>query len=548
MSADRTTGVTTRGEVLRRVWRAPAEHGTAVIDPTWESLPQVVASNIQLWSTVPADSSGMDWTAWRARCRQACLAAAKSYTAQQLGCTVPLSTTGPLIVGGHQPELFHPGVWAKNIAMSRLAARLDGLALNLIVDSDASATFAIAAPAGTATHPRRDTIAFDTPRVMQPWEIAAIQNRDMFTSFGDRVTAAMRAWSMDPVVQSAWPAAIEQSRRTGMLADAFTAARVSQERQWGITNLELPLSRMCSLAPFQEFAASILLRLPEFVRQHNQVLKEYRDRNGVRSRSHPVPELVQQDGWWEAPFWVWRGAATQRERPFVRCANEVLIMRDQAGEFLRVPAEQSALAAALATLESQQIRFRTRALTTTLFARLGLADLFVHGLGGAKYDEMTDALMVRCFDRDPPQFLTVSATFHLPFQESETASLTRRQRGELRHRLRDVGENPQRLVTDPNPDTQRLLQERQQLLEALHGVSSGTPALSCGARRESYLKLREIRRLLLPAVESVRQSLQASIQRGEEAAKHQQIFRNREYSWVLFPRQRLEQVWDRLFS
>ena len=35
---------------------------------------------------------------------------------------------------------------------------------------------------------------------------------------------------------------------------------------------------------------------------------------------------------------------------------------------------------------------RTRALATTLFARLLLADVFIHGIGGAKYDQVTDEI------------------------------------------------------------------------------------------------------------------------------------------------------------
>ena len=50
------------------------------------------------------------------------------------------------------------------------------------------------------------------------------------------------------------------------------------------------------------------------------------------------------------------------------------------------------------------LRLRTRALTTTLFARLFLADLFVHGIGGAKYDAMTDQICERLFGMKAPSF------------------------------------------------------------------------------------------------------------------------------------------------
>ena len=43
-------------------------------------------------------------------------------------------------------------------------------------------------------------------------------------------------------------------------------------------------------------------------------------------------------------------------------------------------------------LNGQGIKLRSRALVTTLFARLLLSDLFMHGIG-AKYDELTDVLV-----------------------------------------------------------------------------------------------------------------------------------------------------------
>ena len=40
------------------------------------------------------------------------------------------------LVAGHQPELFHPGVWFKNFALHRLAHQHGALPINLVVDTD----------------------------------------------------------------------------------------------------------------------------------------------------------------------------------------------------------------------------------------------------------------------------------------------------------------------------------------------------------------------------------------------------------------------------
>ena len=57
-------------------------------------------------------------------------------------------------------------------------------------------------------------------------------------------------------------------------------------------------------------------------------------------------------------------------------------------------------------------------MTTTLFARLLLADMFIHGLGGGKYDELTDSLMRDFYGIEPPSFLVLTGTLRLPFQKT----------------------------------------------------------------------------------------------------------------------------------
>ena len=59
----------------------------------------------------------------------------------------------------------------------------------------------------------------------------------------------------------------------------------------------------------------------------------------------------------------------------------------------------------------QGVKIRSRALVTTLWARLALSDLFLHGIGGAKYDQVTDRLIESFFDLAPPAIMVLSATF-----------------------------------------------------------------------------------------------------------------------------------------
>ena len=65
------------------------------------------------------------------------------------------------------------------------------------------------------------------------------------------------------------------------------------------------------------------------------------------------------------------------------------------------------------------------ALVTTLFARLVLSDLFIHGIGGAKYDQLTDELIRSFFGLAPPDYLVISATLHLAASTGRAVAPTR---------------------------------------------------------------------------------------------------------------------------
>ena len=50
----------------------------------------------------------------------------------------------------------------------------------------------------------------------------------------------------------------------------------------------------------------------------------------------------------------------------------------------------------------------------TLFTRMFVADFFIHGVGGGRYDQVTDDVIRRWFGVDPPAFAVASLTMYLP--------------------------------------------------------------------------------------------------------------------------------------
>src|SRR5207244_4838580 len=113
-----------------------------------------------------------------------------------------------------------------------------------------------------------------------------------------------------------------------------------------------------------------------------------------------------------------RAGSTERKRLWARRTERALALRADAEPLPELPAaanhDPTALVHAWQRLERHGFKIRSRALTNTLFARLFLVDLFIHGIGGGKYDELTDEIARRFYGYAPPPYLVLSATLLLP--------------------------------------------------------------------------------------------------------------------------------------
>jgi hypothetical protein len=565
---------------LERPWssahvRAPAGDESVVAVPPLAEAIELAHGNHERLATAGADIQGRDLAMIRRWARSEVYRAAREYT---VGLTAARVTDGQdgsvdrsaeeldattFFVSGHQPTLFHPGVWVKNFAVARLANIDRAVGLNLVVDTDTFSGTSIRIPTGPFDKPRVTAIAFDEPRPRQPWEEARIINHEMFATFAQRALAAMGNPGFTPLLPDFWPAAVAHSRISESLAECLTAARSHWERSSGAGNLELPISRLCTLEPFLWFASHILAHLPRFQGVYNEVLHEYRLTNRVRSRTHPVPDLREIDGWLEAPFRVWRAGEEVRKRVFAQQSGGEVRLSDGEQVFATLPLAPGKDACCavreLQKLEGRGIRLRTRALTTTLFTRLCFADLFVHGIGGAKYDQMTDRIVARFFGLVAPEFLTMSATLQLPVPQGLGPGLPVHPDDEARllRQLRELDYNSDRhLQTDLSPEQAALVEEKRRLIaeqQAAHqnrhgAAASGLSARGSGAGYVRFRRLKEINRLLANFTQDERQRIEEELLRTRQYLAANAVWHDREYASCLYPAEKLQRFMDHALS
>jgi hypothetical protein len=517
--------------------RAPPQDGGVLAVPGLEQVSALLEANRGRLAGGPP-LLGRSWEDLRRQARQQVLTAARNYL-QQAGEPVPAANGSSLILAGHQPELFHPGVWVKNFALQGLTRRHGATALNLVVDTDTVKTTTLHVPAVTVpllpigeSRPNRLAVSFDLSGPETPYEERPVLDEGLFTSLPAR---ARHAWGYVPLLEDFWEEARRQAQRTPLLGERFAAARRTFERRWGCHNLEVPVSLLCRCEPFAWFACQTLVELPRFHALYNRILESYRRRHGLRTRSHPVPDLTATGPWLEAPFWAWTTGQARRQRLLVRRGERALHLRAGEDQWPSLPlpsgGDASATVAAWLDLEDRGFKVRSRALTTTMFARLLVSDLFIHGIGGGKYDELTDELIRSFYSLEPPAFLVLSATLLLPLPHFRATADGCRQ---LARQYRDLHWKPERYLAQAGDQDGRVRQLIDQKIDWI-----ARPATTRHQRCERFRELRRLTEALRAVLAGQERQVRERQGRCEEELAANQVLRRRDYAFCLYPEAQL---------
>src|SRR6185369_9273084 len=179
--------------------------------------------------------------------------------------------------------------------------------------------------------------------------------------------------------------------------------------------------------------------------------------------------------------------------------------------------------------ESRGIKIRPRALITTMYARLVLGDLFVHGIGGAKYDELTDLIIRRFFGVEPPAYVTATATFRLPIERPDVTLDDVRASA---RRLRELRYRPEAFLGDPRaandaalaPKLAALAAEKREFLDR-HDLRR--------CSRDVFDQLDRINCAMLDLLRPVEEESRARHAELVAQLKQSQLLGSREFSFVL---------------
>ena len=535
-----------RGDDFRRaLWRAPAKNGGVLVEPEPTEWIRHFRRNRELLVSIGGRPfAGKTLGAWRDLARRETLQAAKTWTEQVTGGPIVKTTPEvPILASGHQPELFHPGVWAKNAALFFAAKKLGAVPLNLVIDGDLQGPSTIRVPTGTVEEPFATAVPFDEVADNAPWFQQTWREQNLAYHFPDKTLAALGKFGLSSLLHNFWPLVQARVGDAWSRGATFAAARREYEGRFDFHNLEVLQSCFCRTSAFAAFVAEILQDAHRFREQYNQSLADYRTVHHLRSRLHPAPDLEQTGDWIETPFWVSFKGQVGRSALWVKSRNESIELSDRDGWRLGLPGRTTAeFVAELTHLfqqESSPFLIFTRALTTTLYARLFLCDAFIHGVGGAKYDEVVDAVISQRWSIKPPTYFVVSATLRLPIErepfDEQAGSRLRRRLWEYRH-------HPEKFLPGMQDDCsshearENLTRKKDLVQRFVEGENS----------RDLCHAVREVNQRLFGLLQEEYNEREHELAVWRKKRKSEDVIAARDYSFIFFNEKTLHRLFEKI--
>ncbi|MCO6435789.1 MAG: hypothetical protein J5J06_01725 [Phycisphaerae bacterium] len=501
--------------------KAPPGHGSVLVEPDPRQWVDAVAKNRRMLDACRRPVAGRTIAEWRSQFRK----------------VAGFGDGVPIIGLGHQPEFIHPGVWAKYVVADRLASRLGGVGLNILVDSDQVHTSSLTVPTLESGRPVVERIpVFDAQSSALFEQVPALTGRRI-AELQNRIRSVMgERFECTPM-----PLFLEQLGRmagAGDWVEQLAGARRSVEESLGVRVTD----RRISFDWCNAVARDMLLRAEQFAASYNGALARYREEHRVRGARRPMPDLEHGVRGTEVALWAFRERG-QRRRVFAKSdGHRIRLLAD---DVVIAELSESEVADGEAANLGERLapwRIRPRALALTLWARLIASDFFIHGIGGAKYDRISDLIFADYFDIEPPRMGCVSATLFPGLAESRPRDDVLR---EVKQELRDLDWNPQRHVSDKIGKRNSEIADREQLVAESQRLAREEPE-NRTRRREIFERIRSLNAALSEMTGDERERLESRLAQVERLQEQSKITRGREFFFALYRTEDLRQMMDAL--
>lgn len=360
------------------------------------------------------------------RIRAEMFQAAQQYTADWPEKNVAYQQDRPIIAFGHQPVVYHPGLLSKHEKLLEFTKATAANGLEIIIDTD-----------------QGPPVAIRYPRLRgRDWTVeqfTVATQAGLYLSQSVAINAADSSWLPNEKLSDF----IDALKRYGGQPVAQALPRLRHEFLNDQNSAVIALSELMRLPSIRQLVDLILVKPKELVETYNQTLHDFRLCHKIKNAANPFPNLKSDEHSLELPFWIIDSQANSREELFFNLAS---------GQFNQNLNER------------ERFFLAPRGMLTTFILRTFCCDLFIHGLGGEKYDPATELFAERSSVGKIAPFVVVSFNSYLLADQAQELH----ELDDLLARQREIYNHAEVALNLLENDAAR--QQLQELLGNLKGV------------------------------------------------------------------------------
>jgi hypothetical protein len=273
---------------------------------------------------------------------------------------------------GHQPWPIHPGIWIKRWLINKLANNTHSQAINIYLDLEKTGQVRFPNPSepnsiSTINFPDYWFDEIDINLLIKELQNCTLPS-DLFSKIKQIVTSRIKAWESIKLLIETWESDLTLSIINITQSDIFNTKTI------------------------QSFFLNILSNPEKLFSEYNNALNKYRKKHKIKNSANPFPNLKKENDLLEMPFWIYKNNKRNS---------------------LRINQKTKEWHYDKTILAKPYPNIIPKAIFLTSTIRLLLADIFVHGIGGKKYEDFSDFFFSNFFNIEVPPYITASASFGL---------------------------------------------------------------------------------------------------------------------------------------
>lgn len=444
---------------------------------------------------------------------------ALKYTKCLPGIQANVSYNSPVIGTGHQATWHHCGILAKDIVSEAFSRSLKSTNVHIVLDHDIQDSL-INLPISDKTN--------DSPNSFTPEAKIPLEFRDFNTGLVDiskyPQNAFCRRWKKDNILAKA--------SEKASFPDATTYLQGILKSRLGIKPLYLPVSKICQTRAFEIFLANILRNSDNFIQIYNNAILNLSRHNSNVARS--IKTLQTRDGnRINLPFWI--STSTGKRHNCWITSNKHMQNIYADNEYVCKFISDKNI---LKEISSQGYYIRPKAITLMLFLRLYLFDWFIHGIGGGKYETITDYILKHFYNEKNTYYGVVSLTSTL-LEDKNLLCQSNKKVEKLISLSRKMRSNPERFHTPkaPSDHFKQLKLNKQMAINALND-SDATKA----HKGLLFKEINSINSKLLSYISDKYADVLSELNEERSVKSQLEISDRRDYFFGLFPEERLANI------